>query len=253
MSAFAGIVIHKACSQDDEFHVVDHRNLRSLYFDQGSIQTRIRRNEPGYLVLEYTRAMLLPLLLLKPQKVLLLGLGGGALVNYLHQYSHCTLDVVELNPLVFDIAQRYFDLPDSPRIQVHIENADHFIRHCKQTYDLILVDLFSARGPADLLTQKGFYQRCGKRLSPQGMMAVNLWRASEEVLPETITLMEKALARPVYPVALEDDTENLIALTPGSGLDLSAIDLGLTQAAKSILQSSQLNLAPFIPQLMKYL
>lgn len=253
MSKFGGIVIHNSMEQDDEFYVVDHRNLRSLYFDQGSIQSRIRKTDPAQLILEYTRAMLVPLLFRKPHRVLLLGLGGGALVNYLHHYLDCTIDVVELNETVIDLAQRYFLLPPSARVQIHHSDADQFLRENKSRYDLILVDLFSARGPASLLGRKGFYQRCDKHLDDQGMMAINLWREHPTRLPDSVSLIEQALHRAAIPIGLEEDDENLITLIPGKAMQTSALDQGLGPAAKDLKKQTGLNLAPFIPQLLKYL
>jgi spermidine synthase len=253
MSSFGGIVIHKALEQDDEFYVVDHRNLRSLYFDQGSIQSRIRKTNPAELILEYTRAMLLPLLFQHPQRVLLLGLGGGALVNYLHQYLDCTIDVVELNQTVIQLAQKYFLLPQSERVQIYHTDADQFLHNNHSKYDLILVDLFSAAGPASLLGKKAFYRRCDKRLTDQGVMAVNLWREDPDQLPDSIPFLEQALKRAVVPVELQEDHENIITLIPAKAMPFSVQVPGLGQAAKKLKQQSGLNLAPFIPQLLKYL
>lgn len=252
MSLFSGIVIHKTSEQDDDFYVVDHRNLRSLYFDQGSIQSRIRKSRPDELILEYTRAMLLPLLFIKPQKVLLLGLGGGALVNYLHQHQDCQIDVVERNDTVIQLAQKYFMLPQNDRVRIHHTDADQFLRQNKDCYDLILVDLFSAEGPAPLLSRKGFYQRCHKHLDDNGMMAINLWRENQHLLPDSIDFIEQAVQRAVLPVSLEEDTENLIALVPNKNLAPS-FHQGLKETAKSLKKQTGLNLAMFIPQMLKYL
>ena len=44
---------------------------------------------------------------------MLIGLGGGGLVNFLHHIApSCTLTAVELDPVVADIAQRYFGLDE---------------------------------------------------------------------------------------------------------------------------------------------
>lgn len=253
MSSFGGIVIHRVVEQAEEFHVVDHRDLRSLYFDHGSIQSRIRRSNPAQLVLEYTRAMLLPLLLLEPKRILLLGLGGGALVNYLHQHTQSDIQVVERNATVIDLAQRFFMLPQDERIAIHHGDADLFLRQDSSNYDLILVDLFSARGPAPLLGKRGFYQRCDKRLAGRGMLAVNLWREVEDGQPDAVAMMEKALRRPVIPITLREDYDNLIALVPGREMELGGIDMGLGEQAKVLLGQSGLSLAPFVPQLLNYL
>jgi len=254
MSSFGGIVIHRSAQGDDEFHVVDHRDLRSLYFDDGSIQSRIRRSNPAQLVLEYTRAMLLPLLLIRPRRVLLMGLGGGALVNYLIQHTACEVEVVDRNATVIDLAQRYFLLPAEGRVTIHHADADQFLRQSHALYDLILVDLYSAHGPAPVLLKKGFYQRCDKHLAPEGMLSVNLWLPPEDdALPDALRLLERTLQRPAIPITLHEDYDNLVALAPGRGLGLPGLEQGLGERAKALLATSGLSLAPFLPQLLQYL
>ena len=90
--------------------VTDEGDLRCLRFGTGERQSCIDRRTPWVLQLAYTRWMMTALLLPQnPQRLLLFGLGGGAMVHFLlHHLPEARLDVVEREGLVIDLARRFF-------------------------------------------------------------------------------------------------------------------------------------------------
>ena len=120
--------------------------------------------------------MVANLLFQPPQKrCLLLGLGGGDLVRYLHHYiPTCKITAVELDENMVHISQNYFALPDSSNIQLIIEDATSFIAANKRPVDTLLVDLYSHDGLPALLQEDGFYYDCYRALTRDGIMMVNL-------------------------------------------------------------------------------
>ena len=154
--------------------------LRTLHFESERVQGAMRVGHPWDLALEYTRAMMAGLLLRDassfPRSVLLVGLGTASQAKFLYRhFPDAHLTAVEIEPRVVVAAREHFELPDDPaRLEIVIGDGVEFVRSCKQTFDLILVDGFNQHAhPGDLNTQ-AFYQACRSRLSEQGLLAVNL-------------------------------------------------------------------------------
>lgn len=154
--------------------------LRTLHFESDRVQGAMRVDHPWDLALEYTRAMMAGLLLRDanffPRSVLLIGLGTASQAKFLYRHFPAAhLIAVEIEPRVVAVAREHFELPDDPdRLEIVIGDGVEFVRSCKQTFDLILVDGFNQHAhPGDLNTQT-FYQTCRSKLSEQSLLAVNL-------------------------------------------------------------------------------
>lgn len=164
-----------------EFHIDirEQDGVRSLRFESECMQGAMRISEPWALTLEYTQVMMAALLLRDadfPRRVLLIGLGAGSLTKFLYRHSpQAHLTVVEIEPRVVAAAREHFALPDDPaRLNVVVGDGVAFVRDSDESYDLILVDGFNAHShPGDLNTRP-FYDSCRRRLSEQGVLAVNL-------------------------------------------------------------------------------
>ncbi len=166
---------------DDWGRVTVRRTAEGLILELGSAveQTRVLPHSPQHLCFEYMRMMQLGLLWRpKPQRVLILGLGGGAQARtLLARFPEVVIDAVELRQIVVDAAYQALFLPRDARLQVHVMDALAFVHQARaQTYDLILVDLFDAQGMAPLLGELAFMQRCGELLTAHSVLAANLWR-----------------------------------------------------------------------------
>ncbi|MBJ7882091.1 spermidine synthase [Gelidibacter salicanalis] len=76
--------------------------------------------------------------------VLLLGLGGGSVVETLrNDFSYLkTITAVDIDPTVIDLAKNEFNLKEDDQLQIICEDAFLFMQVHKNQYDLIIVDLF---------------------------------------------------------------------------------------------------------------
>ena len=129
--------------------VTDEGDLRCLRFGTGERQSCIDRRTPWVLQLAYTRWMMTALLLPEnPQRLLLFGLGGGAMVHFLlHHLPQARLDVVEREGLVIDLARRFFALPHPPVLHLHHSEASAFLEETDTfAYQVVLVDIFAPGG-----------------------------------------------------------------------------------------------------------
>ncbi len=173
-------VIHRSISDDGVIEITQSQNIRSLYFGNDAKQSSIDINLPQELVLSYTRAMMSCLLFkTEPQRILLIGLGGGAIANFLlHHYPECSIDAVEIRQDVVKLAHGYFCLPEQENLQMFVTDARQFFTHQQgrfDQYDLILVDAFNHDGVSESVQSGEFFESCAARLSDKGILSINLW------------------------------------------------------------------------------
>lgn len=153
--------------------------VRYLHFGSEWVQGAMRIARPFALELDYTKEMMLPLLMRAddwPRRVLLIGLGAGSLTKFLWRYRpEAQLTVVEIEPQVEALARQFFRLPeDAQRIHIHHADGADFIIQTRQKYDLILVDGFDSKARAGRLDSLPFYLDCKAHLNADGMLCVNL-------------------------------------------------------------------------------
>jgi spermidine synthase len=104
----------------------------------------------------------------RPVSALLLGVGGAAMWRFLRAYvPECAPTLVDSDEGVVGIARRWFYLSQP----VVIDTAERFLAGTRERFDVILVDLYNARGPA--LFDEKFWDRCLDALAPGGCMATN--------------------------------------------------------------------------------
>ena len=163
----------------------DGGGLRSMRFGRtGITQSTIKVGEPEYLRFDYLRLALIGMALLPPQtgaprRVLLVGLGGGALPVFLHRhYPALQIDVVEIVPEVVTAAERYFGFRQDARMRAQVGDGRRFIERAEPAhYDIIILDAFgSAEVPAHLTTQE-FLQAVRRALNINGVVVSNVWNA----------------------------------------------------------------------------
>lgn len=108
--------------------------------------------------------------------ILVLGLGSGSVVKDCTKiYDYNSIDIIDIDPAVIDVAYNYFDLPKHNSINVHCEDARDFVFYTNKLYDLIIVDVFVAKGmPFKFMTHE-FIQQAYNILNPNGVIGVNLF------------------------------------------------------------------------------
>ncbi|KRH78350.1 spermidine synthase [Ferrovum sp. JA12] len=154
--------------------------IRTLHFGSDWIQGAMRVARPYQLVLEYTKEMMLSLILsdnLNPQRILLVGLGSASIAKFLYRHAKTScIQVVEIDERVIHCARQFFKCPENDdRFQVDCADAFDWLMHQHEQFDLILVDGFDANAQAGRLDSKAFYLLCQQHLHPHGLMSVNLF------------------------------------------------------------------------------
>lgn len=155
-----------------------HQNSQTvtLSFEGTLIQSCMRLADPDDLVLDYTRTMMGALLLNpQPRHVLMIGLGGGSMVKYLHRHVPAAdLTVVEISQSVIDLRDAFHVPPDDDRLHTVCADGAEFVRKPPKHYDLILVDGFTGEGIAEALCSRSFYLHCRKALRAEGLLVANV-------------------------------------------------------------------------------
>lgn len=191
---FGGAVVHQQSTDDGVIEVVDHGDIRSLHFGTFPRQSSMSRSRPHSLELTYTQAMMASLLLMpKPERVLVVGLGGGSLVKFvLHHFPDCHIDVVEYRQDVIEVAQRFFDVPANlPNLAFyHADARDWLLQHFlddREAYDLLLVDAYDHAGMSSSLDAQHFFDLCAGAVNARGVMSINLWGSDRVGFPRTMS------------------------------------------------------------------
>jgi len=152
-------------------------------------QSAMDLERPDRLVFAYERAMLLALALVEePRSVLLLGLGGGAMVRHLAAHvPEAAVTVVDRDPQVIALARRHFHL----RRAVTVADAFELVADARAAHDVVMVDLYDAAGVASFADS--FWEDCRAALRPGGAIAINWAGSLQGGLPREP--IERAMAR----------------------------------------------------------
>jgi len=123
-----------------------------------------------------------------PTRALSIGLGGGELPQYmLHRCPNMTVEAVELNQDVIDVARQYFGLSEAEAQfadRIFIEQADASTAvQQKQAnmYDMVLVDCFAGGGVVpESCRSREFADRVVNLLRNEGVLLQNIWHYSPD-------------------------------------------------------------------------
>jgi len=105
------------------------------------------------------------------EDVLCIGLGVG-IVPMKFTQEGARVDVVEINPAVVPLAQRFFDL-DPAQLNLTIDDGRHFINRSTRRYDVIILDAFLGdSSPSHLMSREAF-AAMRRILKPGGVLVIN--------------------------------------------------------------------------------
>jgi spermidine synthase len=188
-------------------------------------------------------------------------LGGGAYSiarSILAAHPTITVDVAELEPALFPLAVKYFDLGNLDRLTNHVVDARVFVENAGQRYDYIFMDTFNSGLyiPAHLTTIE-FFTSLRSRLTDDGLLMINFIGA--EQLPDTNLLdsFTKTL-HTVFPNArafseqpnLQGKLKNIIFIADATDQEIDVTDVAVSLAADkpgTPLTELELSLTPVDP------
>jgi spermidine synthase len=162
--------------------ITDEGPIRYLKLDN-HWQSAVDRNCPRCTVFAYIDYLHLPLIFTarpRPERVTLIGLGGGTLPQrYLADYPSVTIDVAEIDPEVVAAAGHYFGVWESERLRLDARDGRLHLRLVHEPRDIILTDAYlKDRLPFHLATRE-FFGLARLRLAPGGALVSNIIGALE--------------------------------------------------------------------------
>jgi spermidine synthase len=192
----------------------------SLHFDFRATQSEMRCHAPDELIVPYTRIMM-GFLLFKPQpqKIVMIGLGGGSLPKYCHaKLPEACIVVAEINPDVVALRDLFRIPPDEERFQVLCEDGAALVRKVSNCVDVLLVDGFDLNGQSAQLCTRRFYEDCYRSLAPEGLIVINL-SIDDPNLARSVARLRRSFENAVL-VESEDGTNKVVFAGKGTGFDL---------------------------------
>jgi spermidine synthase len=178
-------IVHSERSLYRQIIVYDDDGLRCMRFTRQSAgrQSCVEQAEPQRIVFDYVKMMIAALYLAPaPRSVLVVGLGGGTIVETLARtLPDAQIDAVEIDPAVVRVAGEYFAFKPGPRVRVHEEDGRVFVKRALRAgrrYDLVMLDAFDHEYIPEHLLTREFLQEVQGILTPQGVLAANTFSSS---------------------------------------------------------------------------
>ncbi|HWW02061.1 MAG TPA: fused MFS/spermidine synthase [Candidatus Acidoferrum sp.] len=257
-SSHAANQVFEATSAYHHIRVVDDRGIRTLFFDD-AMETRMSLQDPSQGHFEYTEYFQMPWLWnTQLTRVLMIGLGGGSTQRAFERYyPDVSVQSVDIDPIVVQVAHNYFGFVESERQKVATEDGRMFLRRSQARYDLIILDAYvqgryGSSIPQHLAT-KEFFELARDHLNKtNGIVAYNVigningWRANVVgALYRTL----KSVFPQVYafPAATSQNVV-LLATTATVRADLNA----LRQRAAVLIQARRIISPGFLPRLDRF-
>ncbi len=110
-------------------------------------------------------------------------IGGGAYSfpkDFLAQYASGSMDVVEIDPTLTELARTHFRLRDDPRLTIYHEDGRVFLNRTHKKYDVIFGDAFGSYYSIPYqLTTKEAVQKTFDALEENGAVILNMITAIE--------------------------------------------------------------------------
>jgi spermidine synthase len=188
-----GICISSTSDEHGPIYVYQTRSSRILSFNGKIQQSCMKLKDINGLAHGYTRAMMSGLLFVPEVKnATIMGLGAGSMAkSLLHSFPELEIDAIEYREAVVNIAKKYFYLPDTDRLTIHIDDAIGYMKHNREQSDIIFSDLFNTDGMEPKQVHSAYLRNCKNALNEQGVLVLNLWRQPHQSPDE----LEELLAR----------------------------------------------------------
>ncbi|MBD0330624.1 MAG: fused MFS/spermidine synthase [Thermoleophilia bacterium] len=170
-------------SKDTRYHrlaVVEDDETRYLRFDS-SWQGAMYVDRPFATRFDYSDYFQLGLAYNPSARdYLMVGLGAGSALKRLwRDFPQLRLQTVELDPVVVDVARRWFELPRDPRLAVEVEDGRRFLVRDDRRWDVIGLDAYFSDSIPFHLTTREFLELVKSRLRPGGVVVANVIGALE--------------------------------------------------------------------------
>lgn len=169
-------VIYKKNSAFHQIKVVENEVGRFLHYldtyQAGFINTDFYKGNLPYINYFLISYLINPYI----KNILLIGLGSGKIVNdfeFLYKDLK-SIDVIDIEENIFDIALNYFNFKPSPKFNFILQDGITFLRSNKKKYDLIIVDVANNYGIDSRFLNEDYFISVKKSLKKNGIFISNM-------------------------------------------------------------------------------
>lgn len=178
LSYFLPIIIHKKNSSVSKSLEVTWNNgqlvldSKNTNYSYGSLQRILRK---GLKYIGYDRIK-------KFENILVLGVAGGSVIKTLVDEIKFNGKItgVEIDSQIIELANEYFRLNEIKNFKIVIDDAFEFVLKTKETYDLIIIDIFEDTTMPAFLFQDFFINRINFLLNVNGFILFNTMVINEK-------------------------------------------------------------------------
>ena len=185
-------------------------------------QSCIFDERPKELVFDYYKlAMGATFFLDDPKDMLVIGLGGGVLVNrYKEVYPNANIVSVEIDDVVADMAKKYFGYTDDgEQYETHVRDGRVFVKRelrKDRRYDFILLDAFNSDYIPEHMMTKEYLEEVKGLLKPGGIIMANTFSSSALFHHESETYHQ--VFGDLYQIHFEDEKTNRVIVVSNDKL-----------------------------------
>ena len=174
-------VLYEKQSDFHDIKVIENEIGRFLHYKDtyqaGFINTQFYKGN-----LPYINYFTIPYLINPDIKnILLIGFGTGKIVNDWEKLFDNleSIDVVDIEENIFDIAADYFEFKKSDSINFFLQDGLVFLRENNKKYDLIVTDVASDDGIDDRFLSDDYFKLIKKSLTSNGVFVSNLCSSAD--------------------------------------------------------------------------
>lgn len=159
------------------------------------------------LVYEYTKYYAI-YELFHPNAKEALAIGGGAYSipkAMLAESSSMNVDVAEIDPLLFELGKKYFNVNENPRLHNFAQDGRRFLHDVDKKYDVIFSDAYASFfSTPEHLTTREFFEMAKEKLNDKGVFIANVVgslphrQAGLSQKPNTFVLSEMKTFKSVF-------------------------------------------------------
>jgi spermidine synthase len=173
-------ILYEGDSKFEHYQVIDMvyigRQARVLFSGhRAAAQSGIPKDGNHAMLFDYNQRFLELTLYLRPQSILLIGGGAFTLPTEILKFlPNAKIDVVERDPDLKKISERYFELKPHKNLNIFFGDGRRYLELTNKNYDLILIDAFvHSTIPASLSTLE-FVNVAKLKVAKKGVVAVNI-------------------------------------------------------------------------------
>ncbi len=154
----------------------------------------------------------------KVNSVLVLGMGGGSVIETLREDFNYTkhIEAVEIDPVIIDIANTEFGICEDEMLKIYYTDAFEFVKTNDKIFDVIIVDLYLDLTVPDKFLSPEFWGNVISSKSSKGTIIFNASVGDSK--DNTITLLTDYIKSKVYKVDIYENVNNTNNIIIARGL-----------------------------------